>query len=66
MRVNVISTKHQYKGKDGSDKVCLNFYLILENGKSIAIKPTFSQGYAQLSLIATPYEPNKEVKNNAD
>ena len=66
MRVNVISTKHQYKGKDGSDKVGLNFYLVLDNGKTIAIQPSFAQGYIQLSLIATPYEPKKEVKNNAD
>ena len=66
MRVNVISTKHQYKGKDGSDKVGLNFYLVLDNGKTIAIQPSFAQGYTQLSLIATPYEPKKEVKNNAD
>ena len=29
-------------------------------------QPSFAQGYTQLSLIATPYEPKKEVNNNAD
>lgn len=54
MQVNVIvvDTGETYKGKDGKDHKQINYYLELQNGGWIAIKPSFVEGYRELNLIA--------------
>lgn len=41
-----------HKGKDGKTYEDCNYYLELENGNRIAVRPTFDDGYSQFRLIA--------------
>ena len=71
MSVNVIQVPYTYKGKDGKDHKSYNYYLRLENGKTIPINPVVIYKYdekgnktdeikydgrSDLSLIATLVE----------
>lgn len=45
--------------KDGETKHYTNFYLKLENGYLVPIKPTFSKDYKSLVVLATDLEDKK-------
>lgn len=49
--MKVISKKHTYTGADGEEKVGYNYYLVLDNGSRLAIKPSFSRDYQKLFFI---------------
>lgn len=57
--MKLIKTKHTYKAKDGKEKSCYNFFLVVEiNGKEkrIAIEPKSfgakGDTYKQLNWVA--------------
>lgn len=39
------------------EKTFTNFYIEVENGKMIAVKPSFTSDYRLLSLVAEEYTP---------
>ena len=41
-----------YKNKEGKEAHYYNYFLLLENGKTIAIRPSFSKDYARLDTIS--------------
>ena len=41
-----------YKNKEGKESHYYNYFLLLENGKTIAIRPSFSKDYARLDTIS--------------
>lgn len=39
--------------KDGKEHTCYNFFIRLENGKRMSVKPSFKNDYIVMSAIAT-------------
>lgn len=50
--MKLISKQHTYEGKDGIEKLGYNYYIVLDNGNRIAIKPSFSKDYSILFLLS--------------
>lgn len=50
--VKVIKNK-KYVAKNGKEYYENNFYLVLENGKWLAIKPSFSKNYETLEILCS-------------
>lgn len=42
----------KYKAKNGKEYDDVNYYLELDNGNRIAVRPSFDDGYSQFRLIA--------------
>lgn len=51
MKLIKTKSKQTYKNKDGKDCHYYNFALQLDNGKRIAIKPSFSRDYVVLNAV---------------
>lgn len=49
--VKVINESEKYTDKKGKSHVRTNYYLVV-NGNYIAIRPSFSEGYGKLDLVA--------------
>ena len=43
---------YSYENAKGMEVQAYNFYVVLDNGLKIAIKPSFKDGYSQLKIIA--------------
>lgn len=56
--MQILSKKYKYKGKDGKDYTGYNFYLSLENGRRIAIKPAFYKDIQKLVILSTAIDLN--------
>lgn len=52
MNCKVIVIKKEVKDEKGKIVYFNNYYLLLENGKRVAIKPSFKNDYSTLSAIA--------------
>ena len=50
--MKITKKPYTYETAKGETRNSYNFYLVLDNGCKIAIKPSFSDGYSQLKLIA--------------
>lgn len=50
--VKVVDKTKKYVDKNGKERVSVNYYLILDNKKWLAIRPAFGQGYVVLDSIA--------------
>lgn len=50
--MKLISRKHTYTNSKGEEKQGYNYYLVLDNGNKIAIKPSFNSDYAKLFLLS--------------
>lgn len=56
--MKILSKKYKYTGKDGKEYTGYNFYLSLENGRSIAIKPAFYKDIQKLVILSTAIDSN--------
>lgn len=52
MRIIKEISKKTYTGKNGKTYHYQNYSIVLQNGKRIAIRPTFSKDYAILNAVA--------------
>lgn len=52
MKVIKKQSKTTYETKEGKENHYYNYFLVLDNGKSIAIRPSFSKDYARLDTIS--------------
>lgn len=52
MKLIKVIKKETYKGKDGNIYNYKNYYIRLDNGKMIAIKPTFKDDYKTLEILS--------------
>lgn len=52
MKLIKVIKKSTYKGKDGKIYNNVNYYVSLSNGKRIAIKASFKDGYKWLDMIS--------------
>lgn len=52
MKLIKVIKKETYIGKNGKTYAYSNFYIELDNGKRIAIKPTFSDDYRALEIAS--------------
>lgn len=52
MEIIKVKSKQAYKDKEGKEHNYYNYYLKLDNGKSIAIKPAFPRDYVLLNLVS--------------
>ena len=52
MKLIKVIKKETYKGKDGNDYNYKNYYIRLDNGKMIAIRPSFKNDYKILELLS--------------
>lgn len=48
----VVNTQKTYVGSDKKEHYESRFYLVLENGKYVSIRPCFNNDYSVLTLIA--------------
>ena len=53
MKVCFRVEKTKFNGKDYSFN---NYYLVFDNGSSIAIRPNFKKDYSKLRIVAQPME----------
>lgn len=58
MRLVKVKSK-SYFDKEGKERIGYNYYLKLDNGGLVAVRPCFSNGYAIFSILA------EEIKENA-
>lgn len=49
--VKVVDTEKKYLDKKGNEHISVNYYLVLENGEWVAIRPAFGKGYSMLNAI---------------
>ena len=52
MKLVVKTSKETYLSANGKEYNYKNYYLLLDNGRYIAIKPAFVKDYANLALLA--------------
>lgn len=52
MKLIKVIRKETYKGINGKNYNYKNYYIELNNGKFIAIKPTFKQDYKTLEILS--------------
>lgn len=45
-------SKKTYKGKDKKERHYYNYYLVLDNGVSICIRPSFKNDNIKLDMVA--------------
>lgn len=50
--VKLVNKDKKYTDKQGKQHVSVNYYLVLDNNKWVAIRPSFKQGYSFLDAIA--------------
>ena len=50
--VKLINKGKKYTDKKGREHVSVNYYLVLDNNKWVAIRPSFKQGYAFLEAVS--------------
>ncbi len=50
--IKIINKSNKYVAKNGKEYTQTNYYVKLENGEYVAIKPSFAKGYTQLDTIA--------------
>lgn len=50
--VKHVDKTKQYKDKNGKMRNTTNFYLILDNGSSICVKPSFARDFPKLDAVA--------------
>lgn len=50
--MELLTKKYTYTGKDGKTYTGHNFYLSLENGRTISIKPSFYKDTAKLLILS--------------
>ena len=46
-------SKKTYIGKDKKERHYYNYYLVVDNGVSICIRPSFSKDNVKLDMVAT-------------
>lgn len=49
--VKVVDTEKKYQDKSGKERSSVNYYIVADNGKWIAIRPSFGNGYVMLDVI---------------
>lgn len=52
MKIIKVISKQTYVAKNGKTYHYNNYAIVLQNGKRIAIKPSFSKDYATLDAVA--------------
>lgn len=52
MKLVKVIKKETYKGKDGNTYNYKNYYVELDNGKRIAIRPAFKEDYKTLEIVS--------------
>jgi len=57
--IKVISNK-TYVAKNGKTYHYQNYFIVLQNGKRIAIRPSFSKDYAILDIVAEIVDKRKK------
>ena len=50
--VKLINKDKKYIDKNGKQHISVNYYLVLDNNKWVAIRPSFKQGYAFLDAVS--------------
>ena len=51
--IKVVNNEKKYvSAKDKKEYPSVNFYLVLDNGQWVAIRPSFSKGYTMLDCVA--------------
>ena len=50
--MELLAKKYVYTGKDGKEYTGHNFYLSLDNGRKISIKPSFYKDTAKLLILS--------------
>ena len=58
--MNLTLKSKKTTSKDGT-KHYTNFYLVMDSGMYVAIKPSFISDYKTLVVLATPIQEKKEV-----
>ena len=49
--LKIIDLNKKYVAKNGKEYTRVNYYIVLDNGSYIAVKPVFSEGYTKLDTI---------------
>lgn len=49
--VKIVNKNKKYTAKNGKEYAETNYYLVLDNKKYVAIRPSFSKGYTELDTI---------------
>lgn len=49
--VKIVNKGDKYVAKNGKEYTRVNYYLVLDNGKYVSIRPSFSKGYTELDSI---------------
>ena len=52
MKLVKVVKSSTYVGKNGKEYRNINYYISLDNGKWIPIKPSFPRGYSELDVVA--------------
>ena len=47
-----VNKAKQYKDKEGKMRNTTNYYLVMDNGTNICIKPAFKRDYPKLDVLA--------------
>lgn len=47
-----VNLNEKYKAKNGKEYTQVNYYIELDNGSWVAIRPIFSEGYDKLDAVA--------------
>lgn len=50
--VKVVNLDKKYQARNGKEYTQVNYYLVLDNGNYVGIRPSFSKGYTALDSIA--------------
>ena len=50
--VKIINSDKKYTDKNGKTHVSVNYYVVLDNNKWVAIRPSFKQGYSFLDAVS--------------
>ncbi len=53
MELVKIITDKVYKDKNGKEHKSVNYYIVLDNKKWVAIRPSFKTGYSFLDAVCT-------------
>lgn len=50
--VKIVDTDKKYIDKSGKERNSVNYYLVLDNGKWVAFRPSFGRDYLVLDGVA--------------